>query len=196
MELIPVAQIAAFEEAAMAQAEANFARLDSKVDTVALQANFYKGLDPKAPPRARLNRILRAADKYLAAILPYTACTHNCSYCCNMAVTMTSTEAELIGKFIGRKVTIPARRTDIMANQKKYSGVPCLFLKDGRCSVYEVRPLACRVHVNMADTPDVCDVKNPVQMPMLDTQKIDEAHFIAFRDDAWADIRDFFPSSG
>lgn len=193
MELIPVTAISALEEEAMAQGRVNVARLDSKVDTAALQSNFYKGLDPKLPAKARLNRILRAADKYCAAILPYTACKTGCSHCCNMAVTLTTTEAELIGKFIGTKPTIPKYRPDIMGNQKKYSSVPCPFLKKGRCSIYEARPLACRVHVSMADSGDLCDTNIPASIPMLDTIKIDEAHFIAFRDDVWGDIREFFP---
>lgn len=194
MELIPIATISALEDAAMEQGRANVARLDSNVDTVALQENFWKGLDLKIPAKAKLNRILRAADKYCAAILPYSACKNGCSYCCNIAVTLTTTEAELIGKHVGRKPTIPAHRVDIMANQKKYSGAPCPFLKQGRCSVYEVRPLACRIHFNMANSGELCDTNIRADIPMLNNELIDEAHFKAFRTEVWADMRDFFPA--
>lgn len=194
MELIPVELISALEDAAMEQGKKNVERLNSKVDTVALQENFWRGLDLKIPAKAKLNRILRSADKYCAAILPYSACKSGCSYCCNIAVTLTTTEAELIGKYIGRKPTIPSHRVDIIANQRKYSGVPCPFLKKGKCSVYEVRPLACRIHFNLADTPELCNTATPADIPMLNNEKIDEAHFAAFRNDVWADIRDFFPN--
>lgn len=194
LELIPTAQLSALEDADMAQAMANDARLNSRVDTVALKANFASGMELDIPPTAKLKRLLRAADKYCAAILPYSACRHGCSHCCNIAVTLTTTEAELIGRHIKVKPTIPTYRPDIIGNQKTYSGVPCPFLAKGKCSVYEVRPLACRVHFNMADTGNLCDTNIPATIPMIDNTQIDQIHFMLFSRDVWGDIREFFPN--
>ena len=44
------------------------------------------------------------------------------------------------------------------------ASLPCPFLKDGRCSIYEHRPLACRAHYALAN-PDNC------KMPARRTQK-------------------------
>lgn len=194
MNKIPVRQLSELEDLAIEQATRNVVRLEAKVDTAALKLAFLKASELNIPPRAKLKRFFEAADAYCKAILPFSACTHGCSYCCNIAATLTSTEAELIGKHVGRKPKVMTERVDVLANQKKYSGVPCPFLKKGRCSIYEVRPLACRVHFNLADTPELCDTTTVAEIPMIDNRAIDAVLFRAFRNDAWADIRDFFPT--
>jgi Fe-S-cluster containining protein len=178
----------------MRQAEANAARLDAKVDTIELKRAFKTAYDKKIPPRAKLMRFFEAADAYCAAILPYSACKQGCSHCCNIAAALTWTEAELIGKRIGRKPKVLTHKPDIIANQTKYRGVPCPFLKKGKCSIYDIRPLACRIHFNMADTPALCDLSLPTTIPMINNDTIDKLHFHAFPGDMWADIRDFFPT--
>jgi Fe-S-cluster containining protein len=194
MDKIPVVDIAALQERDMQQAVANAARLEAKVDTVALKVAFRTAADLNIPVRAKLRRFYEAADALCAAVLPYSACKQGCSHCCNMAVTLTTTEAELIGKHVGRKPKVPQVAPDvILTNQSKYRAVPCPFLKKGKCSIYEVRPLACRIHFNMADTAALCDTSIPATIPMLDNRGIDAVHFKAFRNDIWADIRDFFP---
>ncbi|MNL33134.1 hypothetical protein D3C87_1550280 [compost metagenome] len=112
---------------------------------------------------------------------------------------MTETEADILGKFVGRKPKKITQRVDILANIPKYNGVPCPFLKKGRCSVYEVRPLACRIHFNLADTPYFCNTDIPPGdslVPQINNSEIDKAHFRAFGKEVWADIRDFFPTRG
>lgn len=188
---IPVVQLS---EETQRQAERNVARLDAKLDTRALKVAFMKVLELNIAPRAKMKRFFEAADALCEVVLPFSACTHGCSYCCNIAVTMTTTEAGIIGKHVGRKPKVLTDRPDIMGNIMKYNSTPCPFLKRGKCSIYEVRPVACRVHFNMADTPEACDTSTPAQTPMLNNNAIDAILFRAYRDEIWGDIRDFFPA--
>src|SRR3990167_2374390 len=46
----------------------------------------------------------------------------------------------------------PLEAEDAMdATAACWQGVPCSFLKEGRCSIYRHRPLACRLQINMDD---------------------------------------------
>lgn len=197
MELIPLADIEALKAEAMRQAQVNADRINSVVDFPKLEAAFNRALALKIPRRAKMQRFWEAADKMVEALTPYTACKNKCSYCCNIAATLTETEAEILGRHIGRKPKVLTKRVDILANIPKYSGVPCPFLEKGRCSVYEVRPLACRIHFNLADSPYFCNTAIPADqslVPQLNNTEIDRAHFEGFGKEVWADIRDFFPT--
>lgn len=196
MELIPSVEIEALKDEAMRQATVNADRINAVVDFPKLEAAFNHALNLQIPPRAKMQRFWEAADKLCKAVTPFTACKNKCSYCCNIAATMTETEADILGKYVGRKPKKITKRVDILANIPKYSGVPCPFLKKGRCSVYEVRPLACRIHFNLADTPHFCNTDIPPGesvVPQINNTEIDRAHFQAFGREVWADIRDFFP---
>jgi hypothetical protein len=197
VELIPVAEIEALKDEAMRQATVNADRINAVLDFPGIEAAFNHALSLKIPPRAKMQRFWEAADKLCKAITPFTACRNKCSYCCNIAATMTETEADILGKYVGRKPKKITQRVDILANIPKYSGVPCPFLKKGKCSVYEVRPLACRIHFNLADTPHFCNTDIPPGesvVPQINNSEIDRAHFQAFGKEVWADIRDFFPT--
>lgn len=197
MELIPAAQLPALREEAKRQAEVNAARVDKIFDFKKIDDDFHRIAALNIPARAKTMRMWEAASEVSKILTPYTACKQGCSYCCNIATTLTTTEAQIIGKHVGRKPKVFTTRVNILDNIKKYSGVQCPFLKKGRCSIYEVRPLACRVHFNFSDTPYFCNTAIPSGqsvVPQMDTNQIDAAHFNAFRQEIWADMRDFFPS--
>lgn len=196
--LIPVEQLPALREQAEAQAAVNVGRLNAKARwTAHLGDDAMKIAQLPLSPRIRYNKLVKLVDKASAAILPFTACRKGCSHCCNIAVLMSEVEAQRIGEAIGRKpVKTGAFPADVEALQKQYFGVPCTFLKGGRCSIYEVRPLACRLHFNMADESLMCSTAIKPEdslVPMLNLQGVDKALFFMTLGSMHADIRDFFP---
>ena len=100
------------------------------------------------------------------------ACQKGCAACCTQSITMTSREGEDILDFVrikGReewlleklaRATPGKSKTAITTNQYaraclehrevtddalgRWNFVPCFFLEDDICSIYEVRPFGCR----------------------------------------------------
>jgi hypothetical protein len=86
------------------------------------------------------------------------ACREGCSYCCHILTEAFVPEVLAIARYIIERFT-PAERdrlerdidafiaaTDgLTAERRMDLSVPCPLLAGGRCSVYEVRPMACRV---------------------------------------------------
>lgn len=148
-----------------------------------------------APSAAkRVTWLHRAADAVVAAYGPHAACTRGCSHCCHIPVAMSAAEARVLGKAIGRAPVPSAHHTPIRV--EGYSS-PCPFLHDGACSVYAHRPTVCRTHLNLDVDDLLCRLipGQAVPVPYLDTRAFAVASLeIEPSRDAWADIRQWFPS--
>ncbi|WP_320172181.1 YkgJ family cysteine cluster protein [Maridesulfovibrio sp.] len=86
------------------------------------------------------------------------ACSAGCSYCCSSHISVMPQEAFNIGLYLAR--TVSADDFEELANQcsEIASGLadtsvedfaagyfrPCPFLRDDKCSIYDVRPIVCR----------------------------------------------------
>jgi len=84
-------------------------------------------------------------------------CREGCNVCCNMSVSALDVEVDRI---VARIVTLPIEQRDEilarvragvraglhrMGSTERYAQrTPCPLLLDGKCSVYEDRPIACR----------------------------------------------------
>src|SRR4029077_3631014 len=100
----------------------------------------------------------RLAEGLLArAPVGAVACRAGCDHCCYQIVGVTPPEALAIFDHLSRTASdaeleaISARvaegheRTRGLSTGERFSpDHPCPFLQSGRCSIYEVRPLACR----------------------------------------------------
>jgi len=100
----------------------------------------------------------RLADGLLArAPAGAVACKAGCDHCCYQSVGVTALEALAIAAHLRATLsteelaTVAAhvaetyRTTRGLTTAERFSpDHPCVFLQDGRCSVYEVRPLSCR----------------------------------------------------
>lgn len=151
----------------------------------------------------KITIMLKLADQVGKVIAPHTICGQGCSHCCKQAVSLADLEAKMIGEAIGRERKPVARRVAPQrVNEERrrlvetYNGVPCTFLgDDGACTIYEHRPLACRIHYSFEDTPDPCDpVANrggQVASPDLRAFETACSHILAGT--PYADIREFFP---
>jgi Fe-S-cluster containining protein len=89
-----------------------------------------------------------------------------CSFCCNISVMCSQLEAKLIADYCKRKnIKIDKER---LKEQSKLSVEEyvlskhkrCVFLsKENQCSIYPVRPFACRIHNSVSPVQN-CDTDN------------------------------------
>ena len=87
------------------------------------------------------------------------ACHEGCSLCCTLRVDVFAHEILLIAHHIRARFS-PQTLSELLARLASHServlpltpfehaprNVVCPLLRDGRCSIYEVRPLSCRRH--------------------------------------------------
>jgi Fe-S-cluster containining protein len=150
---------------------------------------------------ALMDDIVHDFIKPFAAV---AACRNGCSHCCHQSVLISKFEADRIANHSGR---VPVRARGIAGEDaidgyaivKRYSGKPCPFLSAGRCTVYAVRPYACKLHLNMGDDPSVCDtITNPGKtVPMLNVDAFILSivqMFVRADQRTFDDIRHFFPT--
>lgn len=75
------------------------------------------------------------------------ACGSDCPHCCKQPIPLTPAELLLIAEFVKKEMPADIRRRWQEALQAVGDDplkAPCPFLIDGSCSVYPVRPIACR----------------------------------------------------
>lgn len=152
----------------------------------------------------------QAASAWAASIEGVAACRMGCAHCCRIPVGILTSEAKLLAAASGRKFREPGREASISVGQaaalegmfqgpdeSKYDGVPCPFLVEGSCSVYEQRPMICRLHLNLDDDDLLCRVIPgvPALVPYANKIGILAACLSVMpREDRMADIREFFPA--
>jgi Fe-S-cluster containining protein len=117
-------------------------------------------------------KIYRIYEKEIVE-LPFV-CRAGCSTCCTQSVTMTTAEGGLIRDYLRREGRVvpelpetagrsrPACTTNGLAAccleemeappeiDEPWIYEPCLFLADDRCTIYPVRPFACRSFASLS----------------------------------------------
>ncbi len=109
------------------------------------------------------------------------ACKKGCTACCTQNVTMTATEGEMILNFMVNedrleetnnilrqaKTTYIPQSTpnnscgDQNTADENWDFTPCYFLKENNCSIYPVRPFACRCFFSTSP----CSLDQPAEQP-------------------------------
>lgn len=121
----------------------------------------------------------------------FTPCKKNCSACCNYNVTVSEIEIQ----YIENKTT--KKRNNHIGISKNFHGLPCPFLKNNTCMIYEARPYVCRRHHALTPNAYWCDpmLSNEQELPLVKFEGLDKA-FDAIRKESNAesiyDIRQFF----
>lgn len=113
---------------------------------------------------AAVREVMEAMDRTIKEGNRENSCKKGCNFCCRINVDVMPEEAEVIAEYC-RENDIPISK-DYLKKQMKirkeeigFSSVAaCVFLKDGECSIYPVRPLACRKYL-VATPPEDCDIK-------------------------------------
>ena len=87
-------------------------------------------------------------------------CKAGCTACCFIDVDVSGDEAAVIIDYCRQndiEVDKAYLTEQAAAGRKSYSALSrCVFLKDNLCSIYPVRPIACRKHWVKTD-PGLCD---------------------------------------
>jgi len=96
-------------------------------------------------------------------------CKEGCTACCFIEIDVSRDEAANILDYCrenGLPIDKEYLEKQASAGRKTYSAVSrCVFLKGNLCSVYEVRPVACRKHWVNTD-PKLCDFSNNIANPV------------------------------
>lgn len=103
--------------------------------------------DPLAAHRALVARVDAFERGVRARRAVDMACRAGCSACCHAQLTVCDVEAELVRESL-RGLDEPARARlaeRVAAMPERAERDPCALLEsDGRCAIYEGRPLVCR----------------------------------------------------
>jgi hypothetical protein len=148
--------------------------------------------------RQKLLDLYAVADLFVDLTPGHVACKSGCSHCCYCAVQISQQEAALVGDSVGRTPADVPAMPDSTHVEWGYHN-PCPFLRDGQCSIYEFRPLACRLMFNVDVDDLLCQLQpsldHQMMMPQIDLRFLMETLVcIVSRDGLhMADIRDWFP---
>ena len=88
-------------------------------------------------------------------------CRRGCSWCCYQQVLVNPAEMLLITDYIGRNFNDKMKKAilqraiekdekvkSLPAEEALQQKIPCPLLLDGTCSIYPVRPMACRIYLS------------------------------------------------
>ena len=162
----------------------------------------------KAPTiKHKIYWLRQMAETFADAAAPQAACRDACDGCCYQSVAVTQQEAEVISREIGMPLQAPTEWSTLPV--RKYAGQPCSFLRDSRCTIYQHRPIICRLIFNMDADALLCQVAAGArsQAPYADNSLYKElyirAHLgkvkgqeemqVALKSLLMADLREFFP---
>lgn len=188
-----------------------FNRAHGQVGLDAEQKLFAQA-NKAATATKRLIWLQRAADVLNTSMerAGVAACKAGCSHCCNIAVSISETEAQMLSKASGRKHAKNPQRS-VIASKESFEGdawldkrdenvdihygVPCPFLSEGKCSQYANRPIACRQQFSMAKDDTPCIIGNRGEIvPYLNLGTRQLASVLSLGlGRTYADIRDWFP---
>lgn len=120
---------------------------------------------------SNLRSLYESLDQILEPFLKHSSCKVGCKHCCHLIVDTTAIEAEMIYRYVQRafqKEEVLRLTSEISKNSDQYPkpldlgterpdeqikqsfqfDVPCPFFSDEwTCTIYQVRPLACRMYV-------------------------------------------------
>jgi Fe-S-cluster containining protein len=96
-------------------------------------------------------------NKHIHPDSPKIACKEKCHWCCHQSVSVSEPEIFQIANLINSSRTLPEKNEHIsrLSNLNKSTqgksrierakiDMPCAFLRYGKCSIYEARPLLCQ----------------------------------------------------
>lgn len=143
-----------------------------------------------------LKRLRQMAAEFSQAAKPYSACRKACTHCCHIPVAVYPSEARVMGKALGREPAVVEKSPRLRDKPYGYDQ-PCTFLQEGACAIYEHRPLACRVHINLDADELLCALipGESVPVPLANATSFYALYAKICEGEALADVREYFPAS-
>lgn len=182
-------EVEADQQVAKANAQSNFERLAAGFP-IAMEER-ERGLPAEIEKEAgsaikKLRRLYLAMEDISKAVAPYAACRSGCASCCHYTVHLYPVEAELIEKRTGNKRLVEPE------TQGNFHGLPCPFLTQGRCGIYEDRPMACRKHFAMTASAYWCNPSRSgqVQLPQVQFSGVEESFEKIIQKDGRTEVLD------
>jgi Fe-S-cluster containining protein len=180
------------------RAKANEQRLNTQL----------RQLDKAPAIKHKIYWLRQMAETFADAVAPQAACADACDGCCHQPVSVTLEEAQLISKGTGVPLQMPEQWNNLPV--MKYAGQPCTFLQESRCTIYQHRPMVCRLIFNMDADALLCQMVPGArsQAPYADHSiykelyvrahlpkvKSQEEMQVALQSLRMADLREFFPN--
>ena len=154
-------------------------------------------------PALKLIKLTELATKVDLALRPHYSCGRGCSHCCSMITLIYRYEAVRLAEVTGREmIELPFRPHDqVLLAGMLVNGKQCAFVVDGCCSVYEHRPMICRLHHSFNKDPRDCEVscdptlKRPIVQFNPDYVEVPYHNVVRFNypREPWGAITEFFP---
>lgn len=122
----------------------------------------------------RVHSLYKATDRAIeeAKNLYHSPCSTGCDHCCYQVVSACIPEAVVALRSIWENPTLKdgfssklprlKREVDLLRKPDASNGkwfvmhIPCVFLADHECTIYEDRPLMCRTQMSAEETSDKC----------------------------------------
>jgi len=158
-------------------------------------------------PAAKVHWLREEAALVAQVAAPFSPCRAGCAHCCHQAVAVAQPEAEVIARETGATLRQPApgrcnqdgeSATEFRQwEMATYTGTPCVFLVENRCSIYAHRPVACRTHISVERDAEPCRIENGSPaggVRYINVNDEQRLYVMTFADNlTLADIRDWFP---
>ena len=177
--------------------------LDAHPELLAIPVRAKRILNDNIRFTVKSARLYGLADEMKAMLDPFVVCGSGCSHCCHMPTMIYQHEADAMAAAANRK----ARRLKFrlmpwaLHAAGAYTGQPCPFLLEGRCSIYDHRPLICRLHNSLNDDPQDCLIVNGASsktIRSIDPDFVEMPYLRAVMSwrptEPWGVIQEFFPS--
>ena len=149
--------------------------LDKVIEDVEYLTKGLKSLSGKARLRRYWSMMMGCVeedlDDFKRGYSETISCTKGCNHCCHAKVDISKEEASFYSYLIkkGRWYNKEELKFQTEANMEEEDYIndprPCIFLKDGLCSIYEHRPAACRKYF-VVSKPEDCRLR-PNAPPVL-----------------------------
>jgi len=122
---------------------------------------------------AALEMVYEYVDRYFAPASNLVACQRGCANCCHGRVWISQVEADHIAAKLGRTAPRLEAIEDGDTFAVRDASRPCTFLgPDAECTIYGIRPLVCRTHLNFERTNELCAFENADKpSPMIDRNR-------------------------
>lgn len=152
--------------------------------------------------RSKRHWLLALMDRLGAAIATHAPCKPGCDACCHIPVFIYEHEAQALG-VLTRRIPKKLPRRSIQAAVeagKQLSGQTYPFLEPDPvrgisvCSVYDIRPFACRQCHSLGRTSEGCGPSNGDVASLDAGRYVEQAYIRCLEPGAsFGDIREFFP---